>query len=103
MKDTLEKLIDIIIEEIDPDKVILFGSRARGDERTSSDYDIMIIKENLNNGRALLKKVYLSLSGIGAPVDLIIIDGKKLMENIDDPFMIYGEALREGRVLYAKS
>ena len=103
MKDTLEKLIDIIIEEIDPDKVILFGSRARGDERTSSDYDIMIIKENLNNGRALLKKVYLSLSGIGAPVDLIIIDAKKLMENIDDPFMIYGEALREGRVLYAKS
>lgn len=103
MKDTLEKLIDIIIEEIDPDKVILFGSRARGDERAYSDYDIMIIKENLKNGRALLRKVYLSLSGIGAPVDLIIIDGKKLRENIDDPFMIYGEVLREGRILYAKA
>ena len=103
MNDKLDDLLDIIVKEVDPDKVILFGSRARGDEDAYSDYDIIIVKENLNNGRALLRKVYISLSGMGAPVDLIIVDGKVLRENIDDPYLIYGEALKEGRVLYAKA
>ena len=32
------------IDEVDPDQVILFGSRARGDNREDSDVDLMVIE-----------------------------------------------------------
>ena len=102
MRNKLVKLLRIIIDEIRPDKVILFGLRARGDKGLYSDYDILIIKEDLVNGRVLLKKVYSSMSGMGAPVDIILVDGKKPRENFGDLFMVYGEPLKEGRTLYAK-
>jgi len=38
--DPLEKAMEIIIRSVDPDKIILFGSRARGDHNKESDYDI---------------------------------------------------------------
>ncbi len=40
IKQILEKAIEIIIRSVDPEKIILFGSRARGDHKKESDYDI---------------------------------------------------------------
>jgi len=38
MDNPLEKAIDIIVKVADPDKIILFGSHARGGSRKDSDY-----------------------------------------------------------------
>jgi predicted nucleotidyltransferase len=45
--DPLEKAIEIIIRSVDPEKIILFGSRARGDHNKESDYDICVIKKGV--------------------------------------------------------
>ena len=37
---SIRQLIDYGIKTVDPDRVILFGSRARGDARENSDYDL---------------------------------------------------------------
>ena len=103
MDDILEKVLEIIIKEVDPDMIVLFGSLARGDQKENSDVDLLIIKEDLKGSRNLLKKVYSSLSGIGTPIDMILVDSKKLNDHLNDPYMIYGQALKEGRTLYAKS
>lgn len=54
----LSPKLKLIIEELkpyNPDKVILFGSRARGDNRPESDFDLAIIKDNIpKNQRRLL-------------------------------------------------
>jgi predicted nucleotidyltransferase len=97
----LEKVLKIIITQIDPERIILFGSRARGDFEEDSDYDLLIVKEG--GSRKMLKKVYDSFSGIGVPVDMIVVDSKKLKDRLDDPFMIYGQAFKEGTVIYAKA
>jgi len=44
--DPLEKAIEIIIRSVDPDKIILFGSRARGDHKKESYYDICVSLKN---------------------------------------------------------
>jgi predicted nucleotidyltransferase len=103
MDDKLNEIIDRIVMVADPDMILLFGSRASGNERDDSDYDILIIKSDLDNSRKLAKKIYNSLSGIGVPVDLVIVDKERMNQHIDDPYMIYGEALREGKTLYAKA
>jgi len=47
MKDTLNETTKRIVEEADPDKIILFGSRAKGEAKKESDYDICVLKEVL--------------------------------------------------------
>jgi predicted nucleotidyltransferase len=42
--DTLEKAIEIIIRSVDPEKIILFGSRARGDHKKESDYMKSVVR-----------------------------------------------------------
>jgi predicted nucleotidyltransferase len=37
MRDTLNEIIKRIVEEVEPDKIILFGSRAKGEEKEESD------------------------------------------------------------------
>ena len=43
MSNPLERAIEIIVKVADPDQIILFGSRARGDAKQDSDYDICVI------------------------------------------------------------
>ena len=43
----LRRIVEVIVREIDPDRIILFGSRARGDYKEDSDYDILVIKEGV--------------------------------------------------------
>ena len=40
----LDRMIRTIVDEVDPEQVILFGSRARGDARSDSDIDLLIIE-----------------------------------------------------------
>ena len=42
MNATLKNVRDIIVSQIDPDQIILFGSYARGDYRDDSDIDILV-------------------------------------------------------------
>ncbi|GAG96837.1 unnamed protein product [marine sediment metagenome] len=42
MTDSLKKAIEIIVQIAKPDKIILFGSHARGDNKPESDYDLLV-------------------------------------------------------------
>ena len=42
--EVLRRLVDIIVREADPEAIILFGSRARGDARADSDIDLLVIE-----------------------------------------------------------
>jgi len=100
--EVLEKAIDIIIQSVDPDKIILFGSRARGDNKTESDYDICIIKKGVSHRRKVAQQIYRFLYGMGAPVDIIVETPEKFEELKDNPFMIYKEISKSGKVVYEK-
>lgn len=103
MDSPLEKAIKIIIQVANPDKIILFGSRAKGDYKDESDYDLLVIKKNLKNQRKLVHKIYLGFKNIGAPVDILAIDMDNFEKLKDDPYLIYREAYQKGKVIYEKS
>jgi predicted nucleotidyltransferase len=46
----IQELCDKIVKEFNPDKVILFGSYARGEQRDWSDVDIMVVLPHEGNG-----------------------------------------------------
>ena len=103
MSNPLEKVVERIVDGIQPDRIILFGSQAREDYSGDSDYDICVIKEGIVHRRKLAQQIYRMLYGIGIAVDVIVETPESFDELKDDPFLIYREIARDGKVLYEKS
>ena len=102
MSNPLERAIEIIVKVADPDQIILFGSRARGDAKQDSDYDICVIKSGISQRRKLTQQIYQSLFGVGVPVEIIVETPDRFNALKDNPFLIYREIARYGRVIYEK-
>lgn len=76
----IDRAVEIIIKVADPDKIILFGSRARGVYKEESDYDLLVLKRGLKKQRKLAQEIYSNFDNIGAPVDVIVADFEKYEE-----------------------
>jgi len=108
MDENLKKIKEIILNvakemNIEIDKIILFGSRARGDNREDSDYDILIVtKEKLDRERELKFRSEITsqfFELIKVDVELIIAD-KKTFEEYKTPAYVYYYAEKEGKLLW---
>lgn len=96
-KTPLDKIIEVITRSADPDRIILFGSRARKDNKKSSDYDICVLKHGVSRRRQLAMQLYRDLYGIGVPVELIV-ETPEMFEKIkDNPFLIYHAIANQGK------
>ena len=74
--EVLRRLVDIIVREADPEAIILFGSRARGDARADSDIDLLVIeREPFSSTRSRIKeaaRLYRALGDLPASKDLLL-------------------------------
>jgi predicted nucleotidyltransferase len=102
MDKTLQEIIKRIVDDVDPDKIILFGSRGKGKSKEKSDYDICILKKGIENKRELAQKIYSELFGVGASVDVIVETPQKIDELKDKWFLVYSEVAKFGSVVYEK-
>jgi len=102
MKEPLKEIIKRIVEEADPDKIILFGSRAKWDNKNWSDYDICVLKSDIVKRNDLEKRIYLKLFGVGVPVDIIVETPERFKELKVNKFLIYREIAKYGRTVYEK-
>lgn len=102
MDSALQKAVDIIVKVADPDKIILFGSHARGDNRKDSDYDLLVLKKGVEKRRKLAQEIYINFTDIGAPVDVIVADLDRYEDLKKDPYLIYMEADKDGKIVYEK-
>lgn len=91
-----------IVATSDPQEIILFGSQARGDARSDSDLDLLVIKEDIESPRAEAARIYRALAGLSAPVDVVVARSEYVRRHRDIVGTIVRPALREGRLLYAR-
>ena len=102
----LDRMIRAIVDEVDPEQVILFGSRARGDARPDSDIDLLIIEsEPFGGGRSSrAERVRLNHALAATPVatDLLVYSREEIERWRGSLNHVAARALREGRVLYAR-
>lgn len=96
----IDKVINLIVTNVNPDKIVLFGSYAYGDPNEDSDLDLLIIKdmevEKYKRGREIRKY----LRGTRIPIDLLIYSNKEVNELKDDKTAFISQILEKGRVLY---
>jgi len=100
-KTPLKEIIQEVVEAVVPDKIILFGSRAKGEQTKESDYDICVIKRGVFHKRKVAQRIYLKLD-VDVPVDVIVETPERFNELKDNPFLIYREIAKHGRVVYEK-
>jgi predicted nucleotidyltransferase len=96
----IENITRQIIEKYKPEKIILFGSAARGEFREDSDVDFLIIKENTPFfGRDRMRELR-RLIDKNVPSDFLIYRPSEFNERLrmDDPFLKL--IIKEGKVLY---
>ena len=95
----LDDIIRRIVEVAQPEKIILFGSAARGDMNRHSDVDLLIIKEGMD-ALDLMGQIYRNLRGVGAAVDAIVVSPRDVERYKDSHALVIKPALREGKVVY---
>ncbi len=95
----LDDIIQRVVEVAEPEKIILFGSAARGDMNRHSDVDLLIITEGAD-ALDLMGQIYRKLHGVGAAVDAIVADPADVERFRDSHALVFKPALREGRVVY---
>ncbi len=98
---TLGEIVRRIVEVAQPDRIILFGSAARGEIGPDSDIDLLVVKSGVSHRRHLEGEIYLRLGGIGVGVDVIVATPEDVEYLKDRVGSIIRPALREGREIYA--
>lgn len=98
----LQEMVRRLVEAIDPDRIILFGSRARGDARPDSDVDLLVIKDSSEPPHKRSISAYRALSGLSTPTDVIWRTAEEVEEWAGVRNYVTTRAMREGRVLYEK-
>lgn len=98
----LAEIVRRLVEAVDPDRIILFGSRARGEERPDSDVDLMIVKASDDSSHRRVIPAYQALGGLGVSKDVVWYTPEEVNDWAGVRNHIISRALREGRVLYEK-
>jgi predicted nucleotidyltransferase len=97
----LNEIIRRIVGVANPEKIIMFGSAARGQMGRNSDVDLLVVKGGRYDKGRLTEKIYMNLHGSGEAVDVIVVTPKEVERYRDTRCLVIAPALREGRVIYA--
>ncbi len=98
---TIRQMARRIAEQFHPEKIILFGSMARGDVTPDSDVDLLVIVREVGDRRALRVAMRRAVNGMGLPKDIVVLTADEFETKRRIPGTVAYPADQEGRVLYA--
>lgn len=96
----IDRLLGRIIEGLKPDRVLIFGSYARGEAGPDSDLDILIIRDSDERPVVRRRKALILLKGSGVPKDIFILTPGEFEESKDLVGTIAYEANHYGKIVY---
>jgi uncharacterized protein len=84
----------------EPEQIILFGSRARGEGHTDSDLDLFIILDSDLPRYRRAVPFYEALAGLGRAKDIVVYTPAEVADWRTASCSLVATVLREGQVLY---
>lgn len=98
----LVETISRLVDYLQPERIYLFGSAARGDAGPDSDYDLMVlVSDEVAKDRERLRRIYARLWGTGLAVDVVVWSMREFERRLHVNASLPATVAREGRVLYA--
>src|SRR5438046_1882675 len=98
---------NVIVDAVDPEKVYLFGSFARGEAVSDSDVDLLIVeRDRFDSSRSRLqeiRRIRQALRRFRLTKDILVVSRDEVDEWKDSINHIIGRSIREGVMLYERS
>jgi predicted nucleotidyltransferase len=98
----IDEMVLRIVERFDPERIILFGSAARGGAGPDSDVDLLVVMQVEGSRREKAVEIGVVVNDIPVPKDILVTTSedfewrKEIVGTIERP------AVREGRLVYAR-
>ena len=96
----IDEVVNIIVTNIRPDKIVLFGSYAYGNPNEDSDLDLLIIKDMQEEKHKRGREIRKYLRDTKIPMDLLVYTNDEIEEMRDDKTAFISQILEKGRVLH---
>lgn len=98
----IREITETLSQQFDPEKLILFGSRAWGTPDENSDFDVVMIKKDVPDTIEMMRDVSRAFIGKRCPLDVLIYTPEEIeYRRYGDLFV--RQVLEEGKVLYEKT
>ena len=99
----LPEIVSRILPIANPERIVLFGSRARGEAGPDSDYDILVVAPSTQPPWRRTVPLYRALAGLGVPKEIVWWTPQEIAEWRGVRSHFINCALRDGKVLYERS
>lgn len=97
----IQEMVRRITEGFHPERIILFGSHARGNAGPDSDVDLLVVMRGVEgHRRKTATAIDMALLGIELPTDVLVVTPEDVERGRQQISTVIYPALREGRVLY---
>jgi predicted nucleotidyltransferase len=97
----LNKIKLEIVRAINPERIVLFGSRARGRVIPSSDYDLLVVAKMRGSSSERIRRIHRAISNRGVNIDIIVRSPAELEKSLQGRDWFIQEIIKHGETLYA--
>jgi predicted nucleotidyltransferase len=98
---SLAAIVRQVVALAHPQRILLFGSAARGEWRSDSDLDLLIIVDDTQQPNSILDLLNTRVRRDAVPCDFLVTTAGTLRRQRRNPGLVYGAILKESRVIYA--
>ena len=103
----IDQMVQAIVQEVEPRRIYLFGSHARGSPRADSDVDLLVVEDRNfgpdHNRWSELKRIRKALRPFRIPKDILVYSEDEFAAWENSANHIVAHAVREGKLLYERS
>jgi predicted nucleotidyltransferase len=99
----IAEMVRRIVERFHPERIILFGSHARGMAGPDSDVDLLVVMQPQGSKRRRAVEIYGLLAGMGVPKDVIVVTPEEFEAYRDAPGTVIRTAWHEGKILHDRA
>jgi HEPN domain-containing protein/predicted nucleotidyltransferase len=100
VEETLPAVVERIVQELKPEKIVLFGSYARGEQTPDSDVDLLVIMQTDESHAERSRAVSRLIDPRPFPTDIVVRTPDEVQRAFDRKEFFVPHILSEGRVLY---
>ncbi|MGZ8217011.1 nucleotidyltransferase domain-containing protein [Methylomagnum sp.] len=102
----LREIVSATVDAVGPERIVLFGSRARGDAQPDSDLDLLVVeREPFSEScrrQHQLQRIRRALWRFRLPIDVLVYSLDEIEAWRDSPNHVIGRCLHEGITLYER-
>lgn len=96
----LANIVKAVVRAAKPEKIVMFGSAARGEMGPNSDIDLLVVKGGKFNYWRVYNKIREHLRSTAAPIDIVLVTPEQVERYRDSFCLVICPALREGKIIY---